>query len=66
MSPQRPKSSGETMSKETKGSYTHEAWFKITKVTSSSTSEETFASAQGLTAKETIDMLRKVKKMMPE
>jgi len=54
------------MSKETKGSYTHEAWFKITKVTSSSTSEETFASAQGLTAKETIDMLRKVKKMMPE
>jgi len=51
---------------EKKGHHTHEAWFKITDVTSSSTSTERFASAQGLTAEETIDMLRKVKEMMKE
>jgi len=49
-----------------KGLHTHEAWFKVIEITSTSTSKETFASAQGLNAKETIDMLRSVKELMKD
>ena len=47
-----------------KKAHTHEAYYKIVEVTSTSTSKETFASAQGMTAEETLDMLRQVKEMM--
>lgn len=52
------------MSEKKRGLYTHEAWYKIVEVTSTSTSKETFVSAQGLSASEVMGMLKETKETM--